>query len=220
MCGIFGSFDSQQFINLVIANQHRGTTSHSFMSITKWYDIYELIQHGGAFPFEILPKETGNFWLGHVQAPTGGLHVEGRIHPAILNNFILYHNGIIKAPEVKRLMKEQNTTEEWDTKLLLNHIIVDGKFEPERLNDIDGSFACVLLHIGRGLFIFTNDSAPLHIDWNTLSISSVRVKSMNPKDADYKRIPTNTVYSLDLKEKEIREVVKFQNQNSPYYFGG
>jgi hypothetical protein len=148
--------------------------------------------------------------LGHVQAPTNGLVKNfSRIHPAEKEDFKLWHNGIIKGKCIAEMQESLNSTDEWDTRLLLETVVTD-TFVPTKLDNVDGAFSCVLLKENAYLMLFRNSTSPLFIN-DALDISSTKFTASTKTDA-------NTVYHVDLTNRKLNEFTKFNNINNPYYF--
>jgi asparagine synthetase B (glutamine-hydrolysing) len=202
MCGIFCSFERDKLIELSKLNSYRG--SHSF-SFTRFGD--EPIRRFGKFDVS-LADQVG-YKICHVQAPTTEVRDASSIHPAELYGRRLWHNGIVKDFDVKRLQKKHNTEEAWDTKLILLELLEDDWLK--NLSEINGSFACVFQE-GDMLYVFRNEISPLFYDYD-LNISSVRFEGSFS-------LPPNKVFILDLENRELLETeFEFSTKENPYYFG-
>lgn len=208
MCSIVGSFSKDKFKELVKLNQSRGSFSYSFLVLNPTtLETVSLTQNFGTFPTDIVDSTSG-VMLGHCQAPTGGLIEDpDRIHPARLDNSFLFHNGIIKQKDVKRLQEEYSTNEGWDSKLMLIEIKKKGLIDA--LNTLDGSFACVYKD-QEGIFIFRSQAGTLFVD-DDLNISSTKFDNSE-------RIKHDTIYKLDLINKSISEYNTFKSKSSPYFY--
>lgn len=205
MCSIIGSLDKSKFKALVNLNQFRGNFSYSFTvySYSTGFGgkkIQDQVKGFGQFDTNLsIGAIAGCFYIGHVQAPTGGLVKDfSRIHPTQINSSMLWHNGIITSRGIKYLQKLLDTTETFDT-LLLHQAIQ--KFGVAELSKIEGLFAC-LYYDSKDFFIFRSKHAKLYID-EELSISSERFEGS-------KCINYDTVYKLDFNEKDIIIYDKFK----------
>lgn len=219
MCGIFCSFDKTRFKELALANSYRG--NHSF-SITAFMlknlahndeDIQPVFTHKalGHFDHSIVDKlPDGCFMVGHVQAPTTQSRGIDAIHPATLNDAMLWHNGIIKSDEIKRLQLVLGVADDWDTSLLIHQLETDCF---EGLSDVDGGFACIY-YADNQLYAFTNEICSLYVDDKT-NISSAKASP------DMKLLNTGMFFNIDLLSRKIIRVpgTEFKTKNSPYYFG-
>lgn len=210
MCSIIGSFSKTKFKELVKLNQNRGSFSYSFLVLDPIsLETISLTQNFNEFNLNIIDSAPVNmYYLGHTQAPTGGLvkKVE-RIHPAKINDFFLFHNGIIKQKDVERLQQLYDINEEWDSKLMLSNIYNIGLLEA--LNTIDGSFACVFNDM-TSLRIFRSAAGILFVD-DSLNISSTKFDNST-------RIEKDTIYELDLKNRKLLINNNFVSKSNPYFY--
>lgn len=210
MCSIIGSFSKTKFKELVKLNQYRGSFSYSFLVLDPIsLETISLTQNFNEFNLDIIDSAPDNmYYLGHTQAPTGGLvkKVE-RIHPARINDFFLFHNGIIKQKDVERLQQLYDINEEWDSKLMLANIYNIGLLEA--LNTLDGSFACVFNDM-TSLRIFRSAAGILFVD-DSLNISSTKFDNST-------RIEKDTIYELDLKNRKLLINNNFVSKSNPYFY--
>ncbi len=133
---------------------------------------------------EELLKEMESWQCGilHMQAPTS---VHSRPHPAKKNDWLLWHNGIIKPSEVK---KHGMGIVEWDTEVLVNIIDAIGF---KGLSGIDGSFACIAFNVAsKRLYMFRNKLSPLFTDGSSLSSTQIA--------DDWISVPANKVFEFKL----------------------
>lgn len=217
MCGIFLGPWRQNFKELLDANERRGSFSWSFTRVMQILDDMWCIKTERGFgnmPSEIVTTLTEfDSFIGHVQAPTGGLiEDENRIHPAEDGPYRLWHNGVLKAGYIEQLQKEFNTDETWDTKLLLTSLIAD---EKKALQETDGSFACVYMKVGEWIKIFRNPTAPFYYGQSDtrLMLSSVKTARCSIE------LESNRMYSIAPNEWRLTRHRKFRNRNNPFYFG-
>ncbi len=201
MCGIFCG-KNQILHELYQLNSYRGNYSYSV------FNQLSGIKKGLGKPDSEL-FDTGYYSVCHVQAPTTEIsNSTSNIHPAVYNGMFLWHNGIIKDFEVARLQTKYNTTETWDTALLLREL--DSNDFLENLSDLNGSFACILVD-GSDYFVFRNEISPLFYDSN-LNISSVKFPNSIP-------VPANNFFMLDFELLELVDLdMKFETKENPYFF--
>lgn len=210
MCAIFGSYNKDKFLELLDLNSYRGSYSYSYTVINNDYSCKTFKDFGTLDKTIFNDKYQGVYMLGHVQAPTGGLvRNYSRIHPAEKENFKLWHNGIIKGKCLTEMQNNLNSTNQWDTQLLLETIVTD-TFEPSNLDQVDGAFSCALLKENAYLMLFRNTTSPLFVN-DALDISSTKFSSSTKTNA-------NTVYHVDITNRKLNEFTKFNNINNPYYF--
>lgn len=215
MCSIVGSFSENKFCELMKLNAYRGEFSHSISYITKEFESHTEKQFGQFKQIEFrtgLVEQTKDYYyLGHSQAPTGGLVLDAnRIHPASNGKFKLLHNGIIKSSYVETLRSVLRSSNSWDTQLLLDYL-VENNMNFEKLSDIDGAFACALIKESQFLTIFRNAPSVLFIDEN-FNISSTKFEGAKLVDVD-------SVFSLDLYNKKMKKISSFTSKSDPYYYG-
>jgi glutamine phosphoribosylpyrophosphate amidotransferase len=193
MCSIIASFDKETIKKLVKLNQYRGNFSHSLTIFNN--TVKSQVKNFGLFPVKLLDMinvEGGDYIIGHVQAPTGGMVKDvSRIHPTLIEGTQLWHNGIITPRGIKFLQSKLNTTDTFDTKLLHQAVF---EFGFDILSEIEGLFACLLIKDNK-LFMFRTKHAKLYID-DELSISSERFSGS-------KCINYDSVYEINLKTKEL-----------------
>ena len=196
MCAIIGSFNKNKMISLFELNAYRGELSNSISSFNNDGVVQNLNQYFGKFNEEHLNEHSEDmFYIGHSQAPTTNTN---NIHPANIDNSLLWHNGIIKQKDL--------TENVWDTEWLLKKILQQGW---SILSEIDGSFACVLYKENK-LYIFRNEISPLFID-EDLNISSTKFEGSDS-------IESNTVFELNLYSKSITNIETFTTKENPYFF--
>jgi predicted glutamine amidotransferase len=209
MCGIFCTFNSIKLKELYNLNKDRGNISQSIIEFNSENMIDSIKKsHDNIIESHII--KNSNYAICHIQAPTNGLFTNfSRIHPACRDNKLLWHNGIIKDSSLKQLSKIFNISNiDWDTQFILD-LIYENTLE-KTLSILDGSFACIYYN-GVELFLFRNEIAPLFID-NELNISSTPFENSN-------EIDPNAIYKLNLKNKSIEIVNKFEaNYQQPYFF--
>ncbi len=170
------------------------------------------------------------YWIVHLQSPTAS---NFSFHPARAENerYCLWHNGMIESAELEKL-KDDKGVKPWDTGLLLNLLVtgylgtpqppeetiaVDGQppmfplatpnsilSQISHLNLFKGSFACLYLVQGQGLYAFRNRIAPLFRDHQG-TVCSITFSGAT------KTMP-NAVYRVPAMEK----VITFTNDYDPF----
>lgn len=180
MCGIFLTRNYNRISVLRDANADRGNFEYT---CTK------------------LQIDGSNVYIGHLLSPTGTKETVN-LHPSVIDDTMLWHNGVITQPAVEKLGGKST---DWDT-AWLHRAIVDGGFDA--LDDIDGAFAC-LYYDGVDLYVFRNPASPLFHGKG--GFSSNRVDDIEFEVTPgivYKVMPDRLVF-----------VQLFNNKSSPYYFG-
>ena len=202
MCSIIASYSKSVIEELAALNAYRGQHSHS-VYVFKKYTNELLYSHRDLGQLNInnhkLPE---GYIICHQQAPTTENKQKTDIHPAQVNNHLLWHNGIIKEKAIKTLQADLESTSSWDTKLLLKYLIYYDK-----PSTIDGTFSCIWYN-GTNLILFRNEISPLFIDKN-LNISSTKFDGSQS-------IAPNKMFVLD---SELIEIGSFKTVENPYYFG-
>ena len=151
----------------------------------------------------------GKYYLGHIQAPTGGLIEDtNRIHPATNTNYYMWHNGILKHKYIEELQTQLKSKDEWDTALLLQSIVKNGLYEA--VKEVDGTFSCVMLNTS--MLLFRNEDSPMFYDAE-LNISSSKF------DGSVSTL-SNSIYEVYIDTKEIVYICTWTPTHvSPYFFG-
>lgn len=203
MCSIVGSFSKDKLIELCKLNEYRGQYSHSISYYDTQTGQIAVQRNLGAIDYgNIQDCPESIFIVVHQQAPTSTTSLNS-IHPAIFQENLLWHNGILKDSQIKPMSQKIFWEETWDTYLLLRHYIEEGS-----LNDIDGSFSC-LLYKDQKLFLFRNQIAPMFID-DDMNLSSTKFEGSRRTDAD-------VIYSIDFTEKKLINIGEFKSKNNPYW---
>lgn len=205
MCSIIGSYDKDKIRELAKLNEYRGAHSHS-VYVFKQHINEVLYSHKGLGPLNIDDHELPQGYIVvHQQAPTTDNKDEKSIHPAQLGKHLLWHNGIIKAEQVKRLQEKLESNISWDTKLILLNLILN-----DTVRDLDGTFSC-LWYDGTNLFLFRNEISPMFMDGNG-NISSTRFPGSNPIDPNY-------LWIFDPYYATLADYIEeFNTVENPYYF--
>lgn len=213
MCSIIGSFDKNKIVELFELNKHRGNTAFSLAVINPFTLEVSVARNVGQFDSDwfytmaSLEKAKDVYYVLHIQAPTTKSASAKFIHPAEKGGVFLWHNGVIKSQEIKRLQEKHKNNTDWDTELLLDDLKSDW-FVP----NVDGGFACLLANRGKFLRIFRTTSCPLFID-KDFNISSVKFDNVPPLRPD-------VIYELDLVNKKTSKIGGFTSKDNPYYFAG
>lgn len=207
MCSIIGSYSKERLSKLAELNAYRGGHSHSLfvfdqdMQVNYWYRGFGPL----VLDDHAIGDGEGRYFVAHQQAPTTDAKDQNAIHPAQIDSSLLWHNGIIKADDVKRLQSIYDKDVVWDTKLLLIHYLRTANME-----DIDGTFACVLYNDAK-LHVFRNEISPLFYNEfgdlsstkfeNSLSVTPNKVLTFDPS--------SNIMFNV---------VAEFTTKENPYFF--
>ena len=221
MCAIVGSSDKEKFLELIELNQYRGNTSWSVSQFEigafkhyedgKEFRLVNLHQGFAQFDttimnlFDELNQYKKYYYMGHVQAPTTS---NSSIHPSNYDNDLLWHNGILKDYFVKEWQIQYGNNIEWDTELLHRHILLNK--EMDLLDNVDGTFSCARYN-KKDIYLFRNEISPLFYD-KDLNISSVKFEDSEETEA-------GVMYKMNLHDKELGVVQRFETYENPYYFG-
>lgn len=208
MCSIIGSYSKERLKKLSELNAYRGTHSHSLFVFNSENEIVYSHRGFGALVIDDHPVSASSdyYFVAHQQAPTTDAKDVKAIHPAALDGALLWHNGIIKADDVKRLQELYESDEKWDTKLLLRDYIETGN-----LSAIDGTFAC-LMYCDYQLTVFRNEISPMF--YNELSdISSTKFDNSTS-------VPANKVLTFIPDSIESKFILRkeFATKENPYFF--
>lgn len=193
MCGICGSYNLDSFREFVKLNLERGNFSHS-------YTVYDCINKCVVQQLKsFIENAIGNldrlvtgsdlYYLGHTQAPTGGLIKDfWRIHPSMINYqlgapTLLAHNGIL-------IDQDLGGVGCWDTHVLHNRIRSLGLVKA--LSQTAGSFACWYINEFNQIQIFRNPQAPLYCAGSDFSSTVLPEYTQ-----DFNMIESGVVYQLD-----------------------
>ena len=205
MCSIVGSFNIETLCNLSQLNAYRGTHSHSLYAFDR--DMNVSYSHKGFGALDVsahtIPKDC--YIVAHQQAPTTEAKDMNSIHPAEVDGSLLWHNGIIKQDDVRRLQSELSSVEKWDTKLLLLNYITTGSFD-----GLDGTFACVM-HTSNKLYILRNEISPLFMNASG-DVSSTKF------DDSFSVEPNKVLHFTPFDASMIREEGSFKTKENPYFF--
>lgn len=211
MCSIVASKSIEKLKELAELNSYRGTHSHSVFGFSKEHGLVHAFKSFGEVNWDEQPKSAQQiglnvsvFWVLHQQAPTTEAKDLASVHPASEAGRYLWHNGIIKDNEVKRLQALYGKDVSWDTLLLLRHINETGN-----VDGIDGTFAC--LGYAEGLVVFRNEISPLFYS-DQGDISSTKFEGSKP-------VPSNKVFAFDPWSENLFTVKsEFATKENPYFF--
>lgn len=202
MCSISASKDKKLLLKLVDLNRYRGEESHSvsqFLYTDDGLDLKSQTKSYGPLDLDLLDGNW-DYCVVHQQAPTSkevnntDLATGRFIHPAEKDKSYLWHNGIIK---------EGKFEGDWDTEWLFDQAL------NEDLNEVDGTFACMLYHENQ-IYVFRNEISPLFKDG--ASFSSTKFEGSTPA------VP-NIMWKLDYGTGVLEEKWKFKTKENPYHFG-
>lgn len=209
MCSIIGSFDVERLRELAALNSYRGTHSHSLFVFSPEKDLMYAYRAFDEIDFDkhLYAIRPGDYIIAHQQAPTTESKGMESIHPAEFKGMYLWHNGIIKDHEVKRLQDKYAPFCTWDTRLMLVQYMTTKTFD-----DLDGTFACAL-YDDRQLYLFRNEISPLFYN-DDGDISSTKFdNSMS--------LPANKILTFNPGDDNMLTVMShFKTKENPYYFGG
>ena len=206
MCSIIGSFDKQKIVDLCELNAYRGQHSHSisyYNTITN--EFVQINRKLGPINYDDICPEDNEYIIVHMQAPTTDAKDSSSIHPARIDRDVLWHNGILKAKEIERLKEKYQLDTDWDTYILLKHMMSEGT--PD---GIDGTFSCLWFDSYR-LYLFRNEISPMFID-SAMNISSTKFANSEPT------FP-NTILLFEPALKNVVPILHFNTVENPYYFG-
>ena len=201
MCSIIGSHNTDMILALIDLNAYRGQHSWSISYYDLLRNSMKSVSRGmGEISKGSINVGINEYCIVHMQAPTTSNKDMYTVHPAQIGNAYLWHNGIIKADWVNK-RKDIDT---WDT-----HLILDQYVKTKDLNDIDGTFACLLCDDDK-LYLFRNEISPLFIDKYN-NISSTRFEGAV-------LIKPNVVWEFLSDAGELKETdMKFNTVENPYY---
>ena len=216
MCSISASKDKNLLLKLVDLNRYRGEESHSvsqFLYTDDGLDLKSQTKSYGPLDIDLLDGNW-DYCVVHQQAPTSkevnntDLATGRFIHPAEKDKSYLWHNGIIK---------EGKFEGDWDTEWLFDQVL------NEDLNEVDGTFACMLYHENQ-IYVFRNEISPLFrgtirgltdsedtLD-SKASFSSTKFEGSTP-------VEPNIMWKLDYGTGVLEEKWKFKTKENPYHFG-
>lgn len=193
MCGIFTSDNEDMFKYLQQINLHRGHVDK--ISIT----LSNPIQQVKTF-------HKGQYNVGHIQAPTNQIQLENtntNTQPVFIDGNFIVHNGILKQSYIEQQINKYRTS--FDTEILFRLILEHGF---DILNDVDGSFACILC-LNDNYYVFRNNPGVIFMDEH-LNISTTKFKNSD-------LIPEGQVFMLNLKDKKTEIVSRFKSKSKPYF---
>ena len=199
MCSIVCATSEDTLKALLQESERQGRGGHSWsrtlVSYKDW-TVKEKDNGMGKYPFnkDMLQVPDGTLAVAHVQAPTTTARGKDSIHPSesfsagiqLSEDFqtFLWHNGVLEPRCYEKYA-------DWDTKAMniMLHEAVALSWEGIGKGDcwkrwferIKGQFACILLVVGKGLYLFRNEAAPLYCTedgYPFFTVSSVRAKDV------------------------------------------
>jgi hypothetical protein len=209
MCSIIGSTSVERIKELAELNAYRGQHSYSIAVFELYAGYIQYLHRGmGELDYSLLKDLPPGYIVVHQQAPTTDNKDIDSVHPAQLGKHLLWHNGIIKAEQIKKLQSELESTISWDTKLLLLSLAI---YDVEGANNIDGTFSCVW-HDGTNLILFRNEISPMFID-SSWTISSTKFEGSQ-------EVPPNIMWLLEPLNPILLEssIGHFNTVENPYFF--
>ena len=202
MCSISASKDKKQLLKLVDLNRYRGEESHSvsqFLYTDDGLDLKSQTKSYGPLDLDLLDGNW-DYCVVHQQAPTSkevnntDLATGRFINTAKKDKSFLWHNGIIK---------EGKFEGDWDTEWLFDQAL------NEDLNEVDGTFACMLYHENQ-IYVFRNEISPLFKSDSTFSSTIFPEASA---------VDPNVYWKLDYNSDVLEQGFIFKTKENPYYFG-
>jgi len=212
MCSIIGSFNKEVIEYLVNENKYRGEFSFSITKVDPETYTTETYKKFCKFDNNYFNQvyEKRFYYLIHMQAPTIGLVKDpDRIHPIKYNDYKLLHNGVLKQKWVDKQKKKDKIDSNFDTLHLITYLANTDLPLQKALEEIDGSYVCVLIKEKKFIKVFRNDSSIIH--YKGTDLSSHKVKGM-------KSLPSFKIFNLDLKNRELKEESDFNSINKPFFF--
>lgn len=205
MCSIIGSADFNRLNKLKEINSHRGSLSHSIAIFDSDGSLLSLVQEAGPMA-DLSSAIDGVYAICHQQAPT--TQELNTIHPANCSGNLLWHNGIVKAHYLRKMIDQTGDLSEWDTHQI-NTVLSTNGFDA--LNPIEGSFTCIWYNSEqKKLYMFRNAISPLFT--NSTDISSVAFD-------DSAEILSGVVYEFNFKEVIWQQTnIKFNNVETPFFY--
>ena len=149
MCGIFGSTDSERFKTLYELNKDRGSFAYGGMYIYEGQQPIVQVTKGDSFQFEGPDVDTGQYYMGHTQAPTSAQREfdPKTSHPFRFEHWYVAHNGVLSNSKV--LAEEYEVDSPVDSAVipkLLSIKELDCKNEVHAIeqacSELQGTFAC------------------------------------------------------------------------------
>lgn len=229
MCGIVGTRSPLELKSLAELIASRGTRAWSLSLVSldtySWIGVRQkrspyCIEDLNETVSDLLQENTAvnSYWILHFQSPTAKKFL---FHPAASDpeySRALWHNGMIESAELEKF-KDAEGNKPWDTGLLFN-LVSTGSFEDskgpitcppcfESLTKFNGSFACLYLVVGEGLYCFRNKISPMYTS-NKGTVCSV------PFENSTKVVP-EVIYEIP-KQQDIplRSVSFFINKYNPF----
>ena len=206
MCGIVVGINTDEVRGLTSSNAYRGSHSHSVCYYNYRTDGLVSLKRGfGPLDIDSIDIPKNCIAIIHQQAPTTENKNIENVHPAQIGKHLLWHNGIIKEDEIKRLQEMLQITYSWDTRILLRLLV-----DEEKVPEINGTFACV--YVGHGfLDVFRNEIAPLY--YSDTAIASTKFEGSIP-------VPPNQRFCIQWTsgKLELSPMETFKTVENPYFF--
>lgn len=224
MCGIFGTYNLNEFRDLMELNSERGSTSIGIMRMTKKPSIQHFVEKyeletfdmgkwgEGAAQLERQFHQIGQvYYLGHIQAPTEGQDfTKEESHPFNTRNLIWAHNGIIQNHLKLRnafLIPAKPFTDSFAIGCLIDNVALDFTV----LEELDGTFACWLYDTRSGeIYLFRATNSVYFTGKDKKGFSSI-----SPNVGDPEEVPQGRVFKLT--GDGFVEHMRFNIQSQPFY---
>jgi len=194
---IIGSFYKDKIIELCELNKHRNSYAYSI-------GTYDVDNHGflgvnrgyGEFSYNKLDNNPNFYTIVYLQSTPCGRNVQpaSTIDRHALDHgfeeYYLWLHGNLTAAEIQKLQIEEDTEEQWETMLLLKHVV---RYEAPA--DVDGSFSCVYSD-GEDLYLFRNELESMFVD-DELNICTMPFKGSRATSA-------NKMILMNLEKKTLK----------------
>jgi len=212
MCSIIISTNIEEAKFLAELNKSRGSHSNSITILSLKQSIVTIKSQEkirGNIDLNKINFGKDEVIIIHQQAPTTNVREDEFIHPSIIHDNHLWHNGIIKQSSCNEIKHKyssflDNNLIEWDTYLIHNQY-----YHERNLDNIDGSFALAIFQNNSDIYVARNEIAPLYM--GKYSISSTAFNNSSP-------IAPNIIWKLVFKEEiELLKISTFKTKNNPYY---
>lgn len=208
------------------ANKERGVYAYSHCIHNKSTNPF----HIKRFPKPIKPEEVKEvdaniYYFGHFQAPTSSVRKwsEDTSHPFVFEEWVVAHNGVLNNLDELHKKYCPSAKIQVDSSIIplmlkfYSTDISDKAVAPEiaikdALEKLQGTFALWIINRKHKRAFLARQGSTLYFNSKTGSFSSVECKSKY-----WISMPEGYVYEIDLKNKAIFPLNKFQT-NSPFLF--
>ena len=219
MCAIFGSFDKTMFEILYEANKKRGNFASSVICLAD--DDQFVVKQEGNIDFDkfnYAGKDTVEYLLGHVQAPTSAKRkwAYNTSHPFESMAWLVSHNGVLTNDKKLRRKEAKFLENPVDTAVIVELLekFTRSNKDPvkiiqQALQLLKGTYALSMLHCFTNEIYIARSGSLLHYN-NKGNYSTMPGTS-------YKELPEGVIMKLNKKTKRWNKVETFEH-NSPFAF--